>query len=533
MTGMTKLAASAALFALTAGHAVAAETKATPPVPKGPSFYVQCDGNPDNMTGAETAVRAIALSAVIGLLAPPPESADASKRNFGADGVAACDQVLTGEKAESNTMRRLGLLLGRAIHQIEAKDYAAAIIDVARARSEAKAAELMDDIYFRRSYALSFDQLEAAALLRQGKYAEAADRGTAGLNDVAYSFPATIKLRSYTDFVREPRASIDGQLDRMSRLYPPYLVVRIRNLFDTARFADAARINEDFIQYDESFAKSKLSSALQAQSALAHALAGNWDKAAARAAAARANDAKRVAEGSSESNRAEMSEMLDLYEVALLAHNGNLAGARRMFTGRSAWLSPPLGAVMTLNAQLRSGAKPDELIGPLAKTADALWTERRDAELATVLASDKDNKTLFELLVPYERGGQFEAQSGRVWKLDRSKILLNGKDDKNPAKDADPHTQIAFLYAVAPAPRYDALLLHTALIARRDGMKQVMFIPFKNNEGSVFVRMGNPGDAHMPASLSMDADAVIAALSPIIPDPETLKARKAVQTAKR
>lgn len=526
---VSRLAVSAAGLALMAGQAVGAESKQAPAAPKGPSFYVQCDGNPDNMTGAETAVRAIALSAVIGLLAPPPESADASKRKFGAEGVSACDQVLTGEKAESNTMRRLGLILGRAIHQIEAKDYTAALTDVARARSEAKAAGLMDDVYFRRSYAISFDQLEAAALLRQGKYAEAADRATAGLADVAYSFPAHIRLRNYSDFVREGRPAVFAYEDSFSRLYPAYLGVRVRGLIDAGRFSDGASIQDDLVQYDQSFPKAKQVSRLRAESALFHALAGNWEKAAARAAEARANDAKRVAEGAAENNRADMTEMLDLYEVALLAHNGNVAGARRLFTGRSAWLSAPLGAVMAINAKLRLGAKPDELIGPLAKTPDALWTERRDTQLAAYLASDKDNKTLFQLLVPYNRGSPFEAQSGRVWKTDKSKILLKGKSgEPNESK-----TQVAFLYGVAPSVRYDAMLLHTALMARKDGFKQVMLIPFTNQTGSAFVRMGNPGDAHMPAALSMDADAVIATLSPIIPEPEALKARKAAQTSKR
>ena len=529
MITIARLTTSAAALALTTGQAIAADAKAAPAAPKGPSFYVQCDGNPDNQSDAETAVRAIALSAVVGLLIPPPEAADASKRKFGAEGVSACDQVLVGEKAESNTMRRLGLILGRAIHQIEAKDYAAALTDVARARSEAKTAGLMDDVYFRRSYALSFDQIEAAALLRQGKHAEAADRATASLNEAAYSFPAHVQLRNYSDFVREGRPSVFAYEDSFSRLYPAYLGVRARGLIDAGRFADAARVQNDLVQYDHSFSKAKISSRLLAESALFQALAGNWEKAAARAAEARANDARRVAEGIAETSRAEMAELLDLYEVAALINGGNVAGARRLFTGRSAWLSAPLGAVMAINAKLRVGAKPDELIGPLAKTPDALWTERRDTRLASYLASDKDNKTLFQLMVPYHRGGAFEAQSGRVWKTDKSKILLKGKAETfNENK-----TQIAFMYGVPSSVRFDAMLLHTALMARKDGFKQVMMMPFTNQTGSVFVRMGNPGDAHMPAALSMDVDSVIAALSPIIPDPVALKARKAAQTPKR
>jgi hypothetical protein len=116
------------------------------PVPGAPtdfqkagSLYLQCDGNPNNMSAGESIARLIALSAVIGLLAPPPETPDASKRKFGVAGVAACDGILSGEKAEGNPVRRIPLTLARALHRIEANDYVGAIADVTAARNEARA----------------------------------------------------------------------------------------------------------------------------------------------------------------------------------------------------------------------------------------------------------------------------------------------------------------------------------------------------------------------------------------------------------
>ncbi|WP_260581368.1 hypothetical protein [Sphingopyxis sp. PET50] len=41
--------------------------------------------------------------------------------------------------------------------------------------------------------------------------------------------------------------------------------------------------------------------------------------------------------------------------------------------------------------------------------------------------------------------------------------------------------------------------------------------------------LGDPTDPAMPASLFLDSDAVIAALSPAIPDPATLKAPRAAK----
>ena len=103
----------------------------------------------------------------------PPEAADASKRKFGAEGVTACTGILEGEKAEGNARRRIPLILARALHRIEAKDYDAAIADVALARGEAGTAGLTADPYFNRSMGLSFDQVEAAALVRKGQVADA------------------------------------------------------------------------------------------------------------------------------------------------------------------------------------------------------------------------------------------------------------------------------------------------------------------------------------------------------------------------
>jgi len=95
-----------------------AVTSGAEPVPGEPtdpkkagSLYLQCDGNPNNMSAGESIARLIALSAVIGLLAPPPEAPDPSKRKFGVAGVAACDGILSGEKAEGNAVRRIPLTL--------------------------------------------------------------------------------------------------------------------------------------------------------------------------------------------------------------------------------------------------------------------------------------------------------------------------------------------------------------------------------------------------------------------------------------
>ncbi len=520
---MKNLICGAMAIALSANGASAAEK--APVVPKEASFYVQCDGSPDNMSGGETALRVLALSAVVGLLAPPPEAADAAKRKFGAAGVAACDAVLSGDKAESNVERRLKLLSGRAIHRIEAKDHAGAIADMAAARGEARAAGLMDDVYFRRSKGLSFDQIEAAALFRQRKFAEANAVSTAGVREAGHALASLVTIANFGRYDGSGLASELELQDRTARLLPTLLTSRAARMQELRRFDDAAKLTEDWVQYDLSFkpiakeGEFQQSSWALANAALAHALAGRWEAAAKRANEARTNDAARTDAGKPDPNRAAMAELLDLYEVLRLAHDGNAAGARRMFTGRSEWTAPSLGAVLETNRLLRSGAPSADLVNALAKTADEMLAAKREAGYAQTVAKDSDNATLFRMMTPYVRASAFEAMSGKVWKLDKSKILLK------KLKESD-FQQVAFLYQTAGNVRYDAILLHAALMARKDGFKGVLFIPIQSSYGSVAIRMGNPGDVHMPASLYIDAETAIAALSPIIPDPVTLKARK-------
>ena len=331
MQRKTRFSAAAAMLVAIAptSHAVAATEPAKAP-PKEVSNYVKCDGFPNNQTGAETAARLVAVTAIIGLLAPKPEAADTSKRKIGAEGVAACDLVLSGEKAETNVERRIALLLGRAIHQIEAKNYAAAIADVGIARREAQTAGLMNDPYFARSRAVSFDQIEAAALVRLRRFEEADAIASASFEAAKFSLPYLLEMSGYAVFSREGSPSGLARKIQLARLLPQLHPALGGSYMNAGRFVDAARIFEDWISYDLSFSKAKnwhQGTYPMAAAALAHGLAGDWDMATKRAAEARANSQKRVTEGNPEQNRSDTSEMLDLFDVLKLAKDGNLAGA--------------------------------------------------------------------------------------------------------------------------------------------------------------------------------------------------------------
>ena len=500
------------------------------------SLYVQCDGNPNNMTTGESVARLLSLAAVVGLLAPPPESADASKRKFGADGVAACSAIVDGDKAEGNAQRRVALILARALHRIEAKDYDAAIADVGQARAEAEAAKLTDDPYFNRSTGLSFDQVEAAALVRLGRVEEAQRVSLAAAGRFGHSLSPLLNLNNYAALAP---IGDDADIDytkAVARLFPGLIDGAAARLEELSRFDESANMRADLVAHHsvgkDKEGKPRLPSSLSvARATLAQALAGQWETAAASADRARSIDAARLADGKPEDMaiRLQASEVLDLYEVLLLATGGNLDGARRKFTARSRWLAPSFGAVMAANRLLYDGASPAERTGQLAMPASALWQERSDTTRAELLAGDSDNKSLFHLIKPRIPASAFEAQSRTVWRVDKSRIFL--KPDKQADPDsADEGLKIAMLYGVAGNVALDAMMLHAALDARAQGKKGFTFTPVFNQYLAALVRAGDPGDAAMPDALFLDADAVIAALSPVIPDPATLKARRAVKS---
>jgi len=479
------------------------------------SAYVQCDGQPDNVTDGETAARLLGAVTLLGLFAPPHESPDASKRKFAAEGVAACSSLLSGPSQESNPRRRLGLILGRAIHQIEAKNFQNAIDDVALARREAEAAGFMADTYFARSRGRAFNLIESAALIRMGR---AEDARAASLKNTAfeeYSLVPLFSTPTYSDFLDKQSGDEERVTAWRARLIPGMAGARADRFDLAGRFADAARLRDALVEFDAEHTPESISSLLIARAAVAHALAGNFALAAERAKAARANADKRRLEGEPEAGASEMVELLDLYGIIDSAHAGDLKTARRLFSARSQWLGASLGSVLEVNRRLRQGAAPDELIGGLAKSPEELWKDHVDSTRAELLAKDKDNKTLFGL-APGERSSKlYQAVAKNVWRTDKSKIIIPVKADKTKSK-----LELMYLPLTDPSVAMDAYVLHAALIAKARGQQGFVFMPLitRNIVAATF-RPGNRGDKGFPPDLFIDANDVITKLSPLIPQP--------------
>lgn len=487
------------------------------------SAHVQCDGQPNNVTAGETAARLIGAVTLLGLFAPAPEAPDASKRKFGEAGVAVCTSLLAGESAEGNSSRRLGLILGRAIHQIEAKNYEAAIEDVAMARREAKVAGMTDNPYFVRSRGRAFDLVESAALLRMDRAEEARAVSLRSADVHQYSAFALFATPTFAGLIPAPSEEEDRLLTWQSKLIPAAAVSRANRLDLAGRFAESARLRDAFVEFDVENSPEVNSSLAMASAALAHSLAGNASTAAERAKAARANSEKRKAEGKPETDIAEFVEMMDLYDIVDTAARGEVKTARRLFAARSQWVGASLGSVIEVNRRLRQGAASDELIGGLAKTGDQLWKEHAESQRAALLAKDGDNKTLFGLVPPLRPASTYEALSKNVWRTEKSKIVFKTKLE--PAKSK---MEMMFLPLADPAASMEAYVLHAALLARSRGHQGFVFTPvISGNIVAAAFRTGNRGDKGFPDDLFIPANEVVAKLSPVFPDPIELKARKA------
>jgi tetratricopeptide (TPR) repeat protein len=489
------------------------------------SRYLRCDGEPNNITDGETFARLLGAVTLLALFAPSPEAPDPSKRLFGEAGVAVCSELIDGDGAETNAVRRVPLILARALHHIEAKNYPAALSDVERARTEATTAKLVGNPYFDRSMGLSFSNIEAEIHLRMGNPVAAQDAAHKAIGSMKYSFLPSIVIRDYGPFLHELAPTAEARLAANAKVLPALLISYASQLDDVGRFADSSAKHEALITVIEGLKLDDTSSIYYARAALAHALAGQWDQANQRAEFARANLATRRTEGKPEDDAARVVEVLDLFDIIKLAQGGDLTSARRNFAARSEWVVPSFGAVQEVNRRLRDGASEAELFGSLAKTPETMWQQRYDDLIAIRLQRDTENKRLFDLIQPYAKVNDFESRSKQTWQVQKSKMM---------SKEVDKAGQWRIYTTGSLYSGIDAIMLHAALQARAKGKEGFsMFIVLPNEARGTyypvtvgFARFVNRGEEGVNDDLFISAAEVIAELAPVIPSPDELKLRK-------
>ena len=495
---------------------VVVQVPAPPSKGKPPSNYVRCDGLPDNMSAGETAARLISLSLVVGLLAPPHESADISKRYVGAEGVTACDAALAGE---SDEMRRAQLILARAIHHIEAKEYDAAIADTREVR--AMNGPVASSVGFRQSLALSALELEAAAQLRQRKPDAAEQTVIAMAGESAWDLDNFQHALRYIGVSPALPAEKRAFFDAYARLRTDGIVARAAARRWNGDFAGAAQDLETFNALLLSMLRDegdRRAPALTSNIAVDHALAGQMDQARALGAEARKQVDELAAgpEGMTRSTEiGQAAETLDFLSVIEKLANGQADAARTAFAARSRWLQPGAAAVATLTERLRAGAKPEQLTGALAMEPDAIRKTSFDVRYAAMTEGKNATGLLWAAIRNPITAGAYSGLARNTWRIEKSKYLTTSKNVDLRGWEA---IIVTNGYGV---PAGEALLLHAALIAKSRGKAGFMIAPARKRLDVALVKFGNPGDAGLPADLLIDAQAVTDALAPVIPPPLT------------
>jgi hypothetical protein len=486
----------------------------------GPSDYLKCDGQPNNMTAGESIGRLIGAVTLLGIFAPPAEGANPGSRLIGADGVAACTRLLDSEgaAAETNPERRIPLIIARAIHQIEAADYGAALADVAKARAEAATAGLTGNPLFERSTGRGISMIEAHARLRLGEIEAARGVALSGIFGLFGYAP-------FAEFSQTRTADEDLFNTSFTRLFPAAAFGHAARLEETGDFAAAALLREDMIGLNDVLGAKERASLTFANAAMAQGLAGNWERSNELAELARTNMETRVREGNPENNSSVVVEVLDLQTIARAAHEGRMAEARRLFTGRSSWPGVTFGSLVEVTRRLREGASEAELTGTLAMTPEGHWQRRRESEMASMIERDRDNRTLWRHLRTAPAEASYRAISRDVWRLDRSRLLLT--------ENAEGWRPLIMPNAGGAVAGLDGMVLHAALQARHMGKRGFVMLSSPAAPQLALVRFGEPGDRGISETRFIDAAEAIAELEPIIPSPEVIRERERASRRRR
>jgi hypothetical protein len=484
-----------------AGCALAAMLAATPAqAERTPSAQIRCDGLPDNVTAGETAARLLGAVTLLGLFAPAHETPDASQRLTGAEGVAICAEAL---QRESNDIRRAQLILASAIHQVEAGNYDAAITEARRVETDRPA--LAATAPFRRSLRLGAMEIEALALLGAGRVEDARTKAFELASAAPYDLTASARAWRYIQLTKDFGPREQAFYDNLIRLFPAALFERAMARQLAGDFRAAAADCDLWIELERTVDSDQVGMSIRAHGAITHALAGN----AARAEAL-AEEARTALRNRPDSTAAATTtELLDLYNIWKVAHDGRAAEARLLFANRTSWLRPSPGAVAEVARLLQQGAPADSLTGALAGSPERFRTELLERRRRDLL----DDKNRFTAIPAFQSQGAYDRFAANVWRADRSRYFQ---------REDNARVRARFLSVSRDgwgAPAGYAVLLHAALVAQAEGKGSFMLMPARNSLAASFVRIGNAGDAYMIAPLTFETARVIADLSPVIPRP--------------
>lgn len=184
-------------------------------LPRQPSDWLKCDGQPKPGAGGRRAAAALGTLATLGvsdLFYRRPEAPLSKPAASGLAGVEACDAVLGDDAVASDWARRAQLLRYRAQHNLVAGNANAALIDIERMREVAGGQS--SERSFARSIGAAASLVEATALTRLGRFEEAEAALVKGLAGRKYS-PSVLRL-AYLLLYIDPEAR-SGEIELLQR----------------------------------------------------------------------------------------------------------------------------------------------------------------------------------------------------------------------------------------------------------------------------------------------------------------------------
>ena len=484
---------------------------------KAGSEYLQCDGQPALMSGAALAGWAVTMTATLGIvggLVGAPEEADLNKRVDGDAGVAACAKALAHD---TNDLRRAQLTLAKAIHQMEARRYDAAIAD---AHGLAAAAPTRSaEPGFQRSLGLAALEIEAAALVRLGRPAEAEAVALRMGAAAPYDVFNQVRAAAYVGLTPDLTPAKRAWFDQAVRLWPDFLgreaaVDQWAGRYEPAsdRLADLVSVALGY-DPDPEPPPLPLITAARAVSLMA---AGRQDLSDALADQGRAEVEGMVRDGKAQAQQntvAQAQELLDFQAIGRQLAQGHAPEARAAFAAHAHWFSPTPPAVAWLGGRLRDGAPAAQLTGSLAVDPARL---RADWFANRLKAMAEDKKAVANLwpAVRYRPPNAFNNLPPAVWNTAKSPLIV-----KRTPKDTY-KGEVILITGFQNEAASEAILLHAALLARARGKTGFVMPLTRRQINAAAVRIGDPGDPGFPARATFNAAKVIADLSPEMPDPK-------------
>jgi hypothetical protein len=487
-----------------------------------PSAYLRCDGNPAHRSVGEALGRVVLLTATLGL-AGLGEVQDVSKRAQGLDGIEACDTALL---QESDPIRKVQLTLARSIHDIEANNFANALDDARKAPS--LAGPTANDIGFRHSLLLSSQELQAAALIREGHAAEAEVDALQMADTSPYDVFAQVRALPYAQLTADLSSEKQAYLDRLVKIFPEALPFRAIAHQWAGKYLEAADDYASIIDLRAGFSPGNAappSPDVLAMRSVMLALGGRDDEAAKTAAEASAMVQVLTESGKATLMQSAISiadEALDFRAIVAELKAGNASTARAKFVARSHWLVPATPAVADLAGRLRQGAPAAELTGSLATDPAVMRSGALAANATAITEANNAGAVLYSAIRPPINAGTYQSWDDDVWDTKSSAFQHQRTANEN---------YIGELMIVPRTPGFfkaphvitiaagDALLMHSALMAQARGNKGFELFPGRKQLDAFLMRFGNAGDPGMPASATFDAATVIADLSTEFPEP--------------